>query len=134
MAQTGFTDQRRCMGRGLTVMNLPANDQPAKDIHHQVQTIELTTHCSGQECDIPRPNLARCGGGPGARPFGHMGRSSAAPMIHLFMLTQHSVKARFAGNIDSLIGQRSEEHTSELQSLIRISYDVFGLKKKKNYI
>src|SRR3546814_2444867 len=26
-------------------------------------------------------------------------------MIHLFMLTQHSVKARFAGNIDSLIGQ-----------------------------
>src|SRR3546814_3757490 len=28
---------------------------------------------------------------------------------------------------------RSEEHTSELQSLMRISYDVFCLKKKKNY-
>src|SRR3546814_1809466 len=28
--------------------------------------------------------------------------------------------------------QRSEEHTSELQSLIRISYAVFCLKKKKN--
>src|SRR3546814_8159330 len=27
---------------------------------------------------------------------------------------------------------RSEEHTSELQSLMRISYAVFGLKKKKN--
>src|SRR3546814_6832129 len=26
---------------------------------------------------------------------------------------------------------RSEEHTSELQSLMRISYDVFCLKKKK---
>src|SRR3546814_3728040 len=26
--------------------------------------------------------------------------------------------------------QRSEEHTSELQSLMRISYDVFCLKKK----
>src|SRR3546814_4790051 len=26
---------------------------------------------------------------------------------------------------------RSEEHTSELQSLMRISYDVFRLKKKK---
>src|SRR3546814_3890556 len=26
---------------------------------------------------------------------------------------------------------RSEEHTSELQSLMRISYDVFGLKKKQ---
>src|SRR3546814_7720796 len=28
--------------------------------------------------------------------------------------------------------QRSEEHTSELQSLMRISYAVFCLKKKKN--
>src|SRR3546814_2810344 len=27
---------------------------------------------------------------------------------------------------------RSEEHTSELQSLMRTSYDVFCLKKKKN--
>src|SRR3546814_4759712 len=30
------------------------------------------------------------------------------------------------------IGQRSEEHTSELQSLMRISYAVFCLKKKMN--
>src|SRR3546814_1777410 len=28
---------------------------------------------------------------------------------------------------------RSEEHTSELQSLMRISYAVFCLKKKQNY-
>src|SRR3546814_1437458 len=28
---------------------------------------------------------------------------------------------------------RSEEHTSELQSLMRISYAVFRLKKKANY-
>src|SRR3546814_6378708 len=30
--------------------------------------------------------------------------------------------------------QRSEEHTSELQSLMRISYAVFCLKKKNNEI
>src|SRR3546814_4720185 len=30
------------------------------------------------------------------------------------------------------IASRSEEHTSELQSLMRISYAVFCLKKKKN--
>src|SRR3546814_9410123 len=30
------------------------------------------------------------------------------------------------------LGQRSEEHTSELQSLMRISYAVFCLKKKKH--
>src|SRR3546814_7247743 len=29
-------------------------------------------------------------------------------------------------------GERSEEHTSELQSLMRISYAVFCLKKNKN--
>src|SRR3546814_18961378 len=30
------------------------------------------------------------------------------------------------------VDRRSEEHTSELQSLMRISYAVFCLKKKKN--
>src|SRR3546814_10320639 len=30
----------------------------------------------------------------------------------------------------ALEAERSEEHTSELQSLMRISYDVFCLKKK----
>src|SRR3546814_7198437 len=30
------------------------------------------------------------------------------------------------------VAERSEEHTSELQSLMRISYAVFCLKKKKN--
>src|SRR3546814_9402881 len=33
-----------------------------------------------------------------------------------------------------LVSNRSEEHTSELQSLMRISYAVFCLKKKKNKI
>src|SRR3546814_2040957 len=33
--------------------------------------------------------------------------------------------------IGGLIALRSEEHTSELQSLMRISYAVFCLKKKK---
>src|SRR3546814_9999282 len=36
------------------------------------------------------------------------------------------------GGIDMFLGGRSEEHTSELQSLMRISYAVFCLKKKKN--
>src|SRR3546814_9275709 len=45
-------------------------------------------------------------------------RQSAGP-------ARSKTKARFAGH-------RSEEHTSELQSLMRISYAVFCLKKKKN--
>src|SRR3546814_3273770 len=38
--------------------------------------------------------------------------------------------AYLGGRLRSLRG-RSEEHTSELQSLMRISYAVFCLKKKK---
>src|SRR3546814_8501793 len=34
-------------------------------------------------------------------------------------------------NVSQLTENRSEEHTSELQSLMRISYAVFCLKKKK---
>src|SRR3546814_7982767 len=37
--------------------------------------------------------------------------------------------ARLAGMV---VAVRSEEHTSELQSLMRISYAVFCLKKKKH--
>src|SRR3546814_4211652 len=33
--------------------------------------------------------------------------------------------------VDTILGGRSEEHTSELQSLMRISYAVFCLKNKK---
>src|SRR3546814_1109440 len=35
------------------------------------------------------------------------------------------------GNGERVEAERSEEHTSELQSLMRISYAVFCLKKKK---
>src|SRR3546814_1924528 len=39
-----------------------------------------------------------------------------------------------SGRGDHLEVERSEEHTSELQSLMRISYAVFCLKKKKHNI
>src|SRR3546814_107721 len=38
----------------------------------------------------------------------------------------------YGKRIRHLVELRSEEHTSELQSLMRISYAVFCLKKKKN--
>src|SRR3546814_4282554 len=39
---------------------------------------------------------------------------------------------RGAGTFEFLYENRSEEHTSELQSLMRISYAVFCLKKKND--
>src|SRR3546814_955405 len=41
----------------------------------------------------------------------------------------NSSRVRFGATLD-----RSEEHTSELQSLMRISYAVFCLKKKKQIV
>src|SRR3546814_10734116 len=43
-------------------------------------------------------------------------------------------KIRKLGRVESSVRarKRSEEHTSELQSLMRISYAVFCLKKKSN--
>src|SRR3546814_1355372 len=42
----------------------------------------------------------------------------------------HSVSITNADGAHRVIARRSEEHTSELQSLMRISYAVFCLKKK----
>src|SRR3546814_1745772 len=57
---------------------------------------------------------------------GTWGTSFRAPaLFELFLQDQTG----FLGQSD--IDPRSEEHTSELQSLMRISYAVFCLKKKK---
>src|SRR3546814_6632561 len=44
---------------------------------------------------------------------------------------QQVMNKDIASRRQELAGKRSEEHTSELQSLMRISYAVFCLKKKK---
>src|SRR3546814_1525134 len=55
---------------------------------------------------------------------GDEGESRKTPMTDATAIRRHSGRGR------APIG-RSEEHTSELQSLMRISYAVFCLKKKK---
>src|SRR3546814_6699375 len=47
--------------------------------------------------------------------------------------SEASAGSRLTGAVPAsgMAGVRSEEHTSELQSLMRISYAVFCLKKKK---
>src|SRR3546814_9138546 len=58
---------------------------------------------------------------------------SAAPPVEEVKLMQIAPeKARLLNAATPFSALRSEEHTSELQSLMRISYAVFCLKKKKN--
>src|SRR3546814_6097212 len=47
---------------------------------------------------------------------------------------RHYAATGFARDVLSISANRSEEHTSELQSLMRISYAVFCLKKNKQHI
>src|SRR3546814_5202906 len=53
------------------------------------------------------------------------------PFQEIVGIRQMAAVLRRAGNGDAAPVARSEEHTSELQSLMRISYAVFCLKKKK---
>src|SRR3546814_1367634 len=63
------------------------------------------------------------------RGAGGVAGDMAGKGVHI--LHQLRLAAGRRGAADAL-AQRSEEHTSELQSLMRISYAVFCLKKKKN--
>src|SRR3546814_5680768 len=64
----------------------------------------------------------------------HLGRRSAGGEAVLLLSVDSPVQGDLLKTVCSLPGvrQRSEEHTSELQSLMRISYAVFCLKKQKS--
>src|SRR3546814_689457 len=68
-----------------------------------------------------------CHGGIGALAFG-IGTSEVEHVLATQTLLLQPAKTM------EVRVERSEEHTSELQSLMRISYAVFCLKKKKNNI
>src|SRR3546814_6623009 len=78
-------------------------------------------HCASQMLGLGRPIqgalLRKCGGRSAISISSSSASISAAPRMNC---------SRRGGS------GRSEEHTSELQSLMRISYAVFCLKKKKH--
>src|SRR3546814_4844079 len=76
------------------------------------------------------------GAQPVARPAADgAGRASAPAELHVLTRLDRAL-SKIGSSRWSLLHPdgRSEEHTSELQSLMRISYAVFCLKKKKTYI
>src|SRR3546814_7764291 len=62
-----------------------------------------------------------------------VGRSRSRPSWQPHLIAKRISRCRRRFGLRYLVG-RSEEHTSELQSLMRISYAVFCLKKKNNEI
>src|SRR3546814_963863 len=57
----------------------------------------------------------------------HHGMTNATLMPYVLAFNRSAIEER----VTRLAAYRSEEHTSELQSLMRISYAVFCLKKKR---
>src|SRR3546814_3191429 len=88
-----------------------------------------------------RPGIAFATRGPGATNASigvHVARQDSRPMILFVGDVDRATRDREAFqeiNFEAMFAPiakwRSEEHTSELQSLMRISYAVFCLKKKK---
>src|SRR3546814_7362172 len=72
---------------------------------------------------LDRDQLLACGRGEMFGPGN--ARLPLPPMLMFDRITQIASEG-------GAFGKRSEEHTSELQSLMRISYAVFCLKKKNN--
>src|SRR3546814_10143363 len=58
----------------------------------------------------------------------HVQQAPLHARVHGWIVGDGDVAGALVERLEQL---RSEEHTSELQSLMRISYAVFGLKKKK---
>src|SRR3546814_1764671 len=85
-----------------------------------------------QRRPVPQRAGDRRGGGP---PLRHRGTARRHRRLRLRRPRQQRTARRRGGRI---LGQerllRSEEHTSELQSLMRHSYAVFCLKKKNKKI
>src|SRR3546814_3400549 len=67
-----------------------------------------------------------------SHPFGKASGKRARRRNGRVLRRQYCEASKRAGTTG--YGKRSEEHTSELQSLMRISYAVFCLKKKKKVI
>src|SRR3546814_5970506 len=97
------------------------NDSATTEIYTYGHTLSLPDALPISRAPFPRPAPRAYGDGPrgtGLRAC-RLGAPRASPRGN------RSAAARLPR------GDRSDEHTSELQSLMRISYAVFCLKKKK---
>src|SRR3546814_9986341 len=90
--------------------------------------IRLPPRSTRTDTLFPYTPLFRSRGGSRRSPSGDFGAlPSQIPPVGARPPRVAALLRRIADQVDP----RSEEHTSELQSLMRISYAVFCLKKKK---
>src|SRR3546814_4751852 len=81
-----------------------------------------------QDALVPQPRAAGSGG---RAALDRSGQAAVSPWPGLPQPGQRLLRASTGHAFRAAAVARSEEHTSELQSLMRTSYAVFCLKKKK---
>src|SRR3546814_1050783 len=93
----------------------------------------------GRVVDIIQPDVCYIGGLTSALRVARLGAAAGLPctphsanlsMVTIFTMHLLRTIPNAGKYLELSIEGRSEEHTSELQSLMRISYAVFCLKKK----
>src|SRR3546814_10225422 len=81
---------------------------------------------------FPYTTLFRSSGGTTTAPSSSIWIAGPGPWCSPRRARARKLSAGSKTSWPSTMASRSEEHTSELQSLMRISYAVFCLKKKKH--
>src|SRR3546814_7225413 len=94
---------------------IPVDEQNTEHLRRKISSMKVVLK------DGPRNSLAHV---EIARLYARLGQVEKAET--------HLIAAVAVSPDDRFVLRRSEEHTSELQSLMRISYAVFCLKKKTN--
>src|SRR5512134_3633585 len=101
-------DDRRVL-RAFAVIDLPADDLAAEDVHHEVEIEEHAGDRPGQPGDVPGPDLTGPGGAIArGRLTGH-GRLGAATMMLLTLRAQNAVEAGLRGEVAALIRKTRDD-------------------------
>src|SRR3546814_5902201 len=120
-----FFSSRRRHTRCALVTGVQTCALPISHLHRMAAPLHVHHRRAAEVCGEAR-------GVDGGRGDDHL--QVAAPLQQLLQVAEQEIDVETAlvGLVDDDGVVRSEEHTSELQSLMRISYAVFCLKKKNN--
>src|SRR3546814_8763283 len=107
--------------------------RPGRAVCVRAPKRRVTRHCRGETMRTIDHHIAGLSGGGSARSHDIFDPNTGQVQARVALGTRADLDAAVAAAEAAQPGwaARSEEHTSELQSLMRISYAVFCLKKKK---
>src|SRR3546814_10759849 len=111
-----------------------SSDVCSSDLHRKTGEEKKTSHCAAGSSIVPSPGLPVSAGGDAPGPPERLMKEPMSPIMSTDPCVSKIMSPSLSGVGEppgsSTMKVRSEEHTSELQSLMRISYAVFCLKKK----